>query len=135
MFGYTASPSYPNLASISPASLRTASISSSESEESEREFMFRTLEGFQGADFVRARVVVPFWRRGHLELFADMPRALYAVYQQADASAGVSALEELERTREALADSQIQLHELEEKLVFLERLIERTGALTRPPDA
>ena len=62
---------------------------------------------------------------GHLELLADMPRAPYAVYQQADASASVSALEELERTREALADSQIQLHELEQKLAFLEQLIER----------
>ena len=65
---------------------------------------------------------------GHLELFADMPRALYAVYQQADSSAAVSALEELERTREALADSQIQLHELHEKLAFLEQLIERKEA-------
>jgi hypothetical protein len=62
---------------------------------------------------------------GHLEFFADMPRALYAVYQQADSGAAVSALEELERTRDALADSQIRLHELEEKLAFLEQLIER----------
>ena len=72
---------------------------------------------------------------GHLELFADMPRALYAVYQQADSSAAVSALEELERTREALADSQIQLHELEEKLAFLEQLIERKEAPKSLPKA
>jgi hypothetical protein len=65
---------------------------------------------------------------GHLEFFADMPRALYAVYQQADSSAAVSELEELERTRDALADSQIQLHELEEKLAFLEQLLERKDA-------
>ena len=68
---------------------------------------------------------------GHLEFFADMPRALYAVYQHADSSAPVSAREELERTRDALADSQIQLHELEEKLAFLEQLIERK----EPPKA
>ena len=70
---------------------------------------------------------------GHLEFFADMPRALYAVYQQADASASVSALEELERTRDALADSQIQLHELEEKLAFLEQLLERKDAPNSVP--
>ena len=62
---------------------------------------------------------------GHVELFAEMPRALYAAHLQADASPAFSALEELERTREALADSQIQLHELEEKLSFLEQLLER----------
>ena len=61
---------------------------------------------------------------GHVELFAEMPRALYAAYLQVDASPAFSALEELERTREALADSQIQLHELEEKLAFLEQLLE-----------
>lgn len=75
---------------------------------------------------------------GHVELFADMPRALYAAYLQADARSTVSALEELERTREALADSQIQLHELGEKLAFLEQLVERKdppAALpgTKPP--
>lgn len=32
------------------------------------ENFLRTLEGFQGADY-RKRVVVPFWRRGHLEVF------------------------------------------------------------------
>ena len=31
----------------------------------------------------------------------------------------------VERTREALADSQIQLHELEEKMAFLEKLLDR----------
>lgn len=43
---------------------------------------------------------------------------------QADASPTVSALEELDRTREALADSQLRLQELEEKLAFVEQLIE-----------
>ena len=62
---------------------------------------------------------------GHVELFAEMPRALYAAYLQADASPSFAALEELERTREALADSQIRLHELGEKLAFLEQLLER----------
>lgn len=62
---------------------------------------------------------------GHLEFFADMPRALYTASVQADPSTAVSALEELERTREALADSQIQLHELEEKMAFLEKLLDR----------
>ena len=33
--------------------------------------------------------------------------------------------EELEQTREALADSQIRLHELEEKLALVEELLER----------
>ena len=61
---------------------------------------------------------------GHAELYAEAPRALYAAYLQADASPTVSALEELERTREALADSQIRLHELEEKLAFVEQLLE-----------
>jgi len=60
---------------------------------------------------------------GHAELFAESPRALYAAYQQADASPAVSAMDELERTREALADSQLRLHELEEKLAFLEQLL------------
>lgn len=68
---------------------------------------------------------------GHIELYADMPRALYATYMQADPGAAVSALEELERTREALADSQLQLHELQEKLAFLEQLLERKD----PPKA
>jgi ribosomal protein S27AE len=62
---------------------------------------------------------------GNVELTADMPRALYAAYLQADESPAASAAEELERTREALADSQLQLHELESKLAFLEKLLER----------
>jgi formate dehydrogenase assembly factor FdhD len=60
---------------------------------------------------------------GHAELYAEAPRALYAAYLQADGSPTVSALEELEHTREALADSQIRLHDLEEKLAFLEQLL------------
>jgi len=70
---------------------------------------------------------------GHIELHADMPRALYATYLQADPSSAVSALEELERTREPLADSQIQLHELQEKLAFLEELLERKEQPTALP--
>ena len=60
---------------------------------------------------------------GHVELYADAPGALYAAYLQADSSPTVSALEELARTREALADSQIRLGELEEKLAFVEQLL------------
>ena len=62
---------------------------------------------------------------GFTELYAEVPRALYAAYVQADTSPSVSALDELERTREALADSQIRLHELEEELNFVEQLLER----------
>lgn len=62
---------------------------------------------------------------GHSELYADSPGALYTAYMQADAGPAASALEELERTREALADSQIRLRELEEKLVFVEQILER----------
>jgi hypothetical protein len=61
---------------------------------------------------------------GYAELYVEAPRALYAAYLQADASPTVSALEELDRTREALADSQLKLHELEEKLAFVEQLME-----------
>lgn len=61
---------------------------------------------------------------GYLELYADMPRALHAAYLQAEAGPTVSALEELERTREALADSQLRLRELEEKLAFVEQLLD-----------
>lgn len=66
---------------------------------------------------------------GYAELYADAPGALYTAYLQADANPSVSAVEELERTREALADSQIRLGELEEKLAFVERLLEGE----RPP--
>ena len=55
----------------------------------------------------------------------------HAAYVQADTNPAVSALDELERTREALADSQIQLHELKEKLNFVEQLLERD----QPPPA
>jgi hypothetical protein len=40
----------------------------------------------------------------------------------------MSAMEELERTRESLADSHIRLRELEEKLAFVEQLIEKQQA-------
>lgn len=62
---------------------------------------------------------------GHAEFYADAPRALYTAYLQADTSPIISALDELEQTREALADSQIRLQELEEKLAFVEQLLER----------
>ncbi len=68
---------------------------------------------------------------GYTELYVDAPRALYTAYLQADSSPTVSAMEELDRTREALAESQIRLGELEEKLSFVEQLIERD----RPPTA
>ena len=69
---------------------------------------------------------------GHAELYADSPGALYTAYMQADAGPAASALEELERTREALADSQIRLRELEEKLVFVEQILERENP--KPPE-
>ena len=68
---------------------------------------------------------------GFTELYAEAPRVLYGAYVQADTSPAVSALDELARTREALADSQIRLHELEEKLNFVEQLLERD----QPPPA
>jgi len=68
---------------------------------------------------------------GFTELYVDAPAALYRAYLQADANPAVSAMEELERTREALADSQLRLGELEEKLAFVEQLIERK----QPPAA
>lgn len=71
---------------------------------------------------------------GHAELFVDAPRALYAAYLQADASPAVSALDELERTREALAESQIRLGELEEKLNFVEQLLDRDSPAKALPE-
>lgn len=70
---------------------------------------------------------------GHVELYAESPDALYAAYLQADANPSVSALEELERTREALAESQIRLHELEDKLAFVEQLLEPRQSDTALP--
>jgi hypothetical protein len=61
---------------------------------------------------------------GHAELYADAPGALYTAYLQADGSPTVSTLDELERTREALADSQIRIKELEDKLAFVEQLLQ-----------
>jgi len=62
---------------------------------------------------------------GHVELYADAPRALYMAWLEADAHPTVSAVEELEQTREALADSQIRLQELEDKLALVEELLEQ----------
>ena len=62
---------------------------------------------------------------GYTELYAESPDVLYMAYLQADSSSAVSAKEELERTREALAESQLRLGDLEEKLAFLEQLLER----------
>jgi hypothetical protein len=70
---------------------------------------------------------------GYTELYADAPRALYTAYYQADATPTVSAMEELERTREALAESQIRLRELEEKLSFVEQLLEQDRKPLAPP--
>jgi hypothetical protein len=61
---------------------------------------------------------------GFVELYVESPGALFRAHLEADANPAVSAGEELERTREALADSQMRLAELEEKLAFLEQLIE-----------
>ena len=81
----------------------------------------------------------PLWAQvcgvcGHVELYADAPGALYAAHLQADGSPTVSTLEELERTREALADSQIRLKELEEKLAFVEQLLEPGRPKAALPD-
>src|SRR5215211_5619344 len=62
---------------------------------------------------------------GYTELYVNAPGELYTAFLQADSSSAVSASEELERTREALAESQIRLGELEEKLAFVEQLLER----------
>ena len=62
---------------------------------------------------------------GYAELYVDSPDALYTAYLQADSNPDVSAMQELERTREALAESQIRLAELEEKLAFVEQLLDR----------
>jgi hypothetical protein len=70
---------------------------------------------------------------GFTELYVDAPAALYRAYLQADSNPSVSAGEELERTREALAESQIRLSELEEKLAFVEQLLERDRAPTALP--
>jgi hypothetical protein len=68
-------------------------------------------------------------------MFVEAPSALYSAYLQADASPSVSALEELERTREALAESQIRLGELEEKLDFVQRLLERDPPRSLPEES
>src|SRR5918993_2719812 len=68
---------------------------------------------------------------GYTELYVEAPGVLYRAYLQADASPALSAMEELERTREALGESQTRLGELEEKLAFVEQLLERD----RPPTA
>lgn len=62
---------------------------------------------------------------GHVEVYADAPRALYTAWLEAEADPTVSAVEELEQTREALADSQMRLQELEAKLALVEQLLER----------
>jgi hypothetical protein len=72
---------------------------------------------------------------GFTELYVDSPRALYTAYLQADSNPTVSATEELDRTREALAESQIRLGELEEKLAFVEQLLERDRLRIAPPKA
>lgn len=68
---------------------------------------------------------------GYTELYVNAPRALYTAYLQADSSPTVSAMEELDRMREALAESQSRLGDLEEKLTFVEQLLEQK----RPPAA
>jgi hypothetical protein len=70
---------------------------------------------------------------GYAELYAETPRALHEAYLHADTSPAVSALEELDRTREALADSQLRLQELEEKLAFVEQLLEPPRTNGTPP--
>lgn len=62
---------------------------------------------------------------GHVDLYAEAPRALYTAWLEAETNPGISAAEELEQTRDALADSQLRLQELEEKLALVEKLLER----------
>jgi hypothetical protein len=68
---------------------------------------------------------------GYTELYADAPDVLYNAFLQADTGPAASPLEELERTREALADSQIKLRELEDKLRFVEQLVGGEKAMPR----
>ena len=79
---------------------------------------------------VAARVCVSC---GYVELYANAPGALYPAFLQAEAGPNVSALEELEQTREALHDAHARLHELEEKLAFVEGLLEGRPAPIPPP--
>ncbi|HSJ08808.1 MAG TPA: hypothetical protein VK928_02815, partial [Longimicrobiales bacterium] len=53
---------------------------------------------------------------------------------QVAGSTTVSEPQELARTREALADSQIQLHEMEKRLAFLEDLLGRRIAGSQVTD-
>jgi hypothetical protein len=62
---------------------------------------------------------------GHVEFYSEAPRGLYAAWLEADADPTVSAADELELTRDALAESQLRLQELEEKLAVVENLLER----------
>lgn len=70
------------------------------------ENFLRTLEGFHGADFVRGRVVVPFWRRGSLELFEQTTARMMPEQ--------VGALHRIEPhlTRDNLADLLIEIEGL-----------------------
>ena len=65
---------------------------------------------------------------GYAELYAEAPGQLYSAYLQADMGASVSAVEELQATREALFDAHVRLDELEEKLSFVESLLENQAA-------
>jgi hypothetical protein len=55
-----------------------------------------------------------------------------AAWLEAEADPKGSAAEELVQTREALVDSQLRLHELEEKLAVEEDLSKRQSALPPP---
>lgn len=70
---------------------------------------------------------------GHVELYADKPRTLYLAWLEAEADPTVSAAEELEQTREALADSYLRLQELQEKLAVVEELLERAPSQAKLP--
>ena len=70
---------------------------------------------------------------GFTEFYVDAPAALYRAYLQADATPAVSAMEELERTREALDESQTRLAQLEEKLAFVEQLMQKQPPAALPP--
>jgi hypothetical protein len=71
---------------------------------------------------------------GHVDLYAEAPGILHAAYLQAETGGAEFAMEELERTREALLDAHSRLHDLEEKLAFVESLLGglTPGALPNP---
>jgi hypothetical protein len=61
---------------------------------------------------------------GHTQLRAEQPGLLYSAYRQAEVGTSDTAVEELAHTQEALRETQTRIYELEEKLTFLEALLQ-----------